>query len=260
MIKEARTNEIIEELGKLGLEAVAETYVKNGIEKDVLVIRTDKHFSPILYLDQYEGTPKEAAAEMAKVFREHTEDVPFDVEQLYDPDYVREHIYVGLQQRSNADIIKAESGLSGIDKYLYVRIGIGCANLSEGLLLSSGLSAEEAWEAAERNSRKETVINGISELIGFPCEGEDLMYVISNKAHHRGSSAILDKEAIRAYFGAGREFYAFPSSIHEFVLVPKDKVQDDRGLEEFSGMVREINSNEVEPEDKLSDQAYEIAV
>lgn len=48
------------------------------------------------------------------------------------------------------------------------------------------------------------------------------------------------------------KFYVIPSSIHEYMLVPKEL-----GLELVNEMIRDVNSNIVSPEERLSDMAHE---
>ncbi len=80
------------------------------------------------------------------------------------------------------------------------------------------------------------------------------MYVLTNKEGFFGAACMAYDGLMRSYaeqFQSG--FYILPSSIHELILIP-DKGPDR--LEEFSGMVREVNETQVAPEDLLSDHAY----
>ena len=49
------------------------------------------------------------------------------------------------------------------------------------------------------------------------------------------------------------DFYALPSSVHEFIIVPG---QDQTSLNEYSELVKNINENYVDREEILSDHAY----
>jgi hypothetical protein len=49
------------------------------------------------------------------------------------------------------------------------------------------------------------------------------------------------------------DFYVFPSSIHELILVP---THDNKNSKEYSDMVREINVTQVAREEVLSDRVY----
>lgn len=46
--------------------------------------------------------------------------VDLDVDSLFNRDFVLSHIYIGLQKDSTEDIIKRNSGLDGIESYLYI--------------------------------------------------------------------------------------------------------------------------------------------
>lgn len=58
-------------------------------------------------------------------------------------------------------------------------------------------------------------------------------------------------DRITAKFG---EVYVIPSSVDETLIVPKRFVDD---VESLGKMVREINANDVRPEDQLSNNIYE---
>ena len=46
-----------------------------------------------------------------------------------------------------------------------------------------------------------------------------------------------------------------PSSIHETILIPKNEFVN---LVYMGKMIREINNSQVDPEEQLSDHAYEV--
>mgnify|MGYP000467736421 FL=1 len=51
----------------------------------------------------------------------------------------------------------------------------------------------------------------------------------------------------------GARFYVLPSSVHECILIPEE---DGMTQEALTGLVTEINENQVDPREVLSDQAY----
>lgn len=48
-----------------------------------------------------------------------------------------------------------------------------------------------------------------------------------------------------------------PSSVHEMIILPYEENGD---MEVLNNMVAEINQNEVEPEERLTDRAYILTV
>ncbi len=88
----------------------------------------------------------------------------------------------------------------------------------------------------------------------FPANPNFPMYVLTNEETFYGASCMAYEGLLHSYaeqFQSG--FYILPSSIHELILIP---AEGTNRLEEFSGMVREVNETQVAPEDFLSDHAY----
>ena len=90
-------------------------------------------------------------------------------------------------------------------------------------------------------------------------EGIPTQYIVTNTINFRGASAILDGEALKklAERLSVQRFYVLPSSIHEMIIIPDD---GKCNIEELSRMVQEVNQTQVEPEERLTDQAYIIEV
>ena len=78
------------------------------------------------------------------------------------------------------------------------------------------------------------------------------MYVLINSLRIYGAAGILDKELIKS-FTKGRDYYILPSSIHETIFVPADSISSAGDLDR---MVREINREQVDPEERLTDHCY----
>ena len=78
------------------------------------------------------------------------------------------------------------------------------------------------------------------------------MLCLTNRFYRNGASLILHEDILRRIGKVlGSNYYILPSSIHEVVIVPDVGVQD---VADLSLMVREINSEMVEPDEKLSDK------
>lgn len=255
---------VIKELAKNGIEADSCEIVKNGVKKTGITVKKNDGISPVVYLEDFTGTAEEIAAEMADVFKRYAgKDLGFDANLFKKPECMLEKIRIALQRTSEeADLVKAESGFPGIEKYLYLKLGeTMTSKVKNGILAAVGITEQEAWNAAERNTFAfgETRIESLLEMLGIPSEAAEgpVMYVISNRDGNRGSSAVLDTQAIRKYFGDNKRFVVFPSSIHECILVEKEELQ---GKDELDAMVQQINAAEVAPEEQLGDCTFEIAV
>ena len=81
-----------------------------------------------------------------------------------------------------------------------------------------------------------------------------LMLVLSNKTKVFGASCMLYPEVLRPLAEElGTDLYILPSSIHEVILMP---VNELLSRDDLADMVKEINENEVLPQEVLSDNVY----
>ena len=82
------------------------------------------------------------------------------------------------------------------------------------------------------------------------------MLVLTNDAKFNGANALLMGDLLeRIHERTGEDFIILPSSIHEVIIIP-DPDNLRMGLDEMAEMVTEINNNEVEPEERLSNKVY----
>ncbi len=80
------------------------------------------------------------------------------------------------------------------------------------------------------------------------------MYVLSNDIGHFGAAAILyDKELELIAEDLDSNFFVLPSSVHEVIILGEDL---DSDVDMLRNMVREVNQNEVDPGEVLSDSVY----
>ncbi len=79
------------------------------------------------------------------------------------------------------------------------------------------------------------------------------MFVLTNNLKVNGAACILYDNIIRQFASfIGSDLYIIPSSVHEVILVPAGSV----GIEELNKMVRQVNREEVEKYEILSDHIY----
>ena len=80
------------------------------------------------------------------------------------------------------------------------------------------------------------------------------MMILTNSRKTYGACSILYPgmlEQLAERFGG--DYYMIPSSVHEFLLVPREREQDREGLKK---MIAEVNRTELPPEEVLSDHLY----
>ncbi len=80
------------------------------------------------------------------------------------------------------------------------------------------------------------------------------MYVMTNKENQYGAACILYPDSIKGFADKiGSDLYIFPSSVHEVILVSAGEGEE---TEKLYAMVREINREQVDLEEQLSDNVY----
>jgi hypothetical protein len=80
------------------------------------------------------------------------------------------------------------------------------------------------------------------------------MYVLSNQKNYFGASVIYYPGVLKKLAEQiGRDLIVLPSSIHEVILTP---VRGEEDYDEINQMIRDINRDEVDEEEVLSDHLY----
>lgn len=138
------------------------------------------------------------------------------------------------------------------------------------LLANMRVTPEQLHSDAIKNAPliKPVVIKGISEFmveklgierakmmgIVLVAPEDECMYVASVLDETYGASVIAYKDFMdMATEKSGGDFYILPSTIHEVIIVPDNGALDLKYLEFF---VKTVNSTQVLPKDKLSDNVY----
>lgn len=78
-------------------------------------------------------------------------------------------------------------------------------------------------------------------------------YIITNERKTNGAGVLLCDEVLKEIYYKVGTYFILPSSIHEILVFPET---DSSKAEELSAMVKQINGDVVEEEDRLSDEAF----
>lgn len=265
-----KRNDIVNALVAQGYKAEARETIKNGVVFEGIVVRSDEPIAPVIYtqglIDEAErrGTPLSGVVEQILRIYETNKHIDFDIDEIFDREFVLAHIRIGLQKESRQDLVRKSSRFEGIEEYLFIKGEPGYSvKLHIGHLEKAGVQEEEAWSCAERNTFAETKIRSMAQVMsdmtghGYDPEEDAVptMYVITNGDACYGASAVLDVEAIRDFFRPKKidKVIVLPSSVHEMLLVPAAIAPEMEALE---AMVKEINATQVAPEERLTDRAY----
>lgn len=121
------------------------------------------------------------------------------------------------------------------------------------------LTEERLYMYAMANTRKWATINTLGEIVketmGLefnPTDGPQL-YFVGNRMRMHGASTILIEDKL--YELANRldsDLYLIPSSVHEMLALPVY----DYSPEYIADMIMEVNTKQVEPEERLSNSVY----
>lgn len=79
-------------------------------------------------------------------------------------------------------------------------------------------------------------------------------FVLTNQQKTKGAVMAIDPKTMDRITAKLGDVYVIPSSVDETLIVPKNAVDDVNSLVE---MVKQVNANEVKPEDQLSNNIYE---
>lgn len=202
-----------------------------------------------------------------------------DVAKLTDYDTMKDKLVMEVvSAETNADMLqniphKNMEDMAVVYRFVLDSDENGRASIlvTNGMLETMGVTPEQLHADAMENSPelKPAVIKGMSEVVaemmgmskedmammGMPTDPEnEQMFVatVPDKVHGAGVLAyqdFMDQAAERV----GGDFFILPSSIHEIIIVPDN---GQMSLKDLEAMVREVNANEVAPEDKLTDNVY----
>lgn len=258
-----------------------ETTKNNGVKMLGIEIRkTGETLVPRIYVDGIvdrvkDGfmTVEDAAKKVLDIYQNSEElDIEMDVENWIAREFILNHVeYQLVNAERNAEKLKDIPGKKIADLVAIYRVVIGLDEdgmksyvLTNAGLARSKISLEELDEAAKKNTEKSefsvrTMNEVMCEMMGISVGPENeepegpQMYVLTNARKLHGANIMLYKEYLEiAAEKMNGDFYILPSSIHELLAVPVSTA----GLEELRQMVKEVNDNEVAPEEILGYEVY----
>lgn len=256
----------------------------NNIQMQGLTVaEKGKKISPTIYLDSYYTAYKngmgmgEILETIMRIIREETPQAGIDMNFLLDYGSVKDRICFRLiNAEKNRDILPEIPYLPFLDlaicffyPYEHREMGSGSILVRNSFVERWGVSVQELWRAAHSNTPQifrpeccsmKDILVGRQEgkTREFPepgqTEGDDFMFVLSNRQRIFGSSVLLYDgwmKKIAGYFG--KNYYILPSSIHEVILLPES---GEESPEDLKRLIREVNRTEVESQEVLSDSLY----
>lgn len=279
-----------EKLGDDHEISVQKVTKNNGIVLDGLVISSkDKKLAPTIYLNSYYmcftlGKPlPEILDEIIAGYKEY-KDIAFgNMEKLLNFDNLKDKIVYKLVQKEwNRELLEDIPSFEFLDLavvfYLILernRKGQMTALIHNAHMTSWAVTKEELYQLAKENTPKllppvirelkdvmrEIMRRSLGELFEEELQEEFLddsslmppLYVLTNQTQINGASCILYDNCLAEFATAqGSDVVIIPSSTHEVLLIPDQKLNYD----EFLAMVVDINKKEVPEEDVLANSVY----
>ncbi|MBD5535973.1 MAG: hypothetical protein HDQ99_10015 [Lachnospiraceae bacterium] len=268
-----------------GMEVRVDSVEKINRKLDGLSLYQDsdeRFVSPTVYISEMykeylktgdlQETIQNAADTMDRVFRRAV--VSLDKSEAKD-----NIIFQLVNTAQNEDILKNMPHREFQDLSIIYRwvVGVDEKGMSSTIIKNNlakelGMGEEELFKAAAENTRRilPPVVQSMNEVMrdmlvadGMPKELADLMvgeqemempmWVISNERKIDGAASMLYEDKLHSLAeSVGTDLYILPSSIHEVIAVSVEMGEP----EELARMVSEVNMDQVDISERLSNQVY----
>lgn len=268
-----------------------ETMTKNNNLRltGVCIIKDGIKCSPVVYLESFynsditTGEIHDVVCEIERVIEEHSDEGLSElVSNLNDFNYAKEKIfYQVINTEKNQSMLEKCPNRSVLDVSVVYKINVfderaGEATISikNDLMKMWGVTEEDLWRCAIKNTplmfplKYANIFKTMSEIVErsddeLPKmllsllnndEGLNLIIVVTNKQMRFGASTILYKDVLKKISDEfSKNYYIALSSIHEFLIFPKDKTMEP---DELKSIVKSVNREQVSIEEVLSDNVY----
>lgn len=272
-VKENITSKDWKETSQVEISVVKKN---NGVSKAGLSIREDEHdVSPLLYLDDYyihyqngellENIIRNIRADYDKKVQMAAVKIP----NLQEFENIRGRvIYRLVNYEKNKEILEDCPHIRLYDLAVTFRwvtriddVGVSTSLITNKQVKEWGVSVNDLVLAARQNTPRlfpaqiidmEEMLAGMVSFILYPSAIP--MYILTNKQELNGASALLYGDILKDFANKkGADMYILPSSIHEVIMVPADRINDPTKL---LSIVHDANTTVVSIGDVLSDSVY----
>lgn len=248
----------------------------NGVSATGLFIRENgQDVSPILYLDDYyihyqNGELLENIIRNIRAdYDEKVQMAAVKIPNLQEFENIRGRvIYRLVNYEKNKEILEDCPHIRLYDLAVTFRwvariddVGVSTSLITNKQVKEWGVSVNDLVLAARQNTPRlfpaqiidmEEMLAGMVSFILYPSAIP--MYILTNEQELNGASALLYGDILKDFANKkGADMYILPSSIHEVIMIPADRIDDPKKL---SSMVHEANTTVVSTGDVLSDSVY----
>lgn len=231
----------------------------------------DNSCSPTVYYDSewFDKDDESVIRFLSNIYMKNS--IDFDASKLMDRDYILSKIKPRLVSDKNLDDLKERciAHVEYLDMLVLFYIPVddfedamASIQVTEGLLKSVNISLEDAYVTSIKNLESEVEVKTMVEVLcgdmGIPSDtmgiDEFPMWVGTVKNKLQGAAALLCKSVLyKLEDKIGGKVAILPSSVHEFIAVA---YESEEQFNVYRSMVKEVNSTQVAPVDKLTDSVY----
>lgn len=213
----------------------------NDVQLTGLMIRLEENnIAPFIYLDhyyeQYQNGMElpDIMKDIAELRVSSEQSVKLDISRITDFNQVKDNIICKLINGDMNEEYLADKPYTQIEDMAVIYV---MKDALMEIMFPDGVPEEDP----------------LAEILS--AEDEIPMYVLSNAEKLNGAASVLDKDTMETISEMlGGDFVVIPSSIHEVIILPMD---DNVDKDELEGIIREVNTGQVAPEERLSYHAYQ---
>ncbi len=273
---------VSEVLGQEYTVELREVQKNNGVLLQGLMIRKGQdNVTPTIYLNSfweaYEGgvTFADIIKKIISIYKEDGIGRKIDVSFFQDFEKVKEKLCFRLVNREkNREQLEKVPYIPILDLAICFYYAFDEAGVDNGMI-PIYRSHLDNWKVTDRDLLEIAVKNTPRLFPGETIPMEDVlgdtlqelpeevrreflrkvsMMILTNSRKTYGACSILYPGMLEQLAERiGGDYYMIPSSVHEFLLVPREREQD---REELKKMIAEVNRTELPPEEVLSDHLY----
>lgn len=280
----AVTQRVQEEMGQEYRVLLHHVLKNNSTQMDGLsILKEGENASPTIYLNEFyhelsNGREiQEIADKVIKLYETHCKKVEFNIEEFKDYEKIKGKLAVKLvNYEENRMMLRDLPHRKFLDLAVVCYVLVGKVGMDTASILVRQ-EFRRMWEVSEEDLFLQAINNAkrilppelksmdalIQEALSKKDEpfweeevqeGEIPMYVLTNTSRFNGAAAMLYTNVISDFAERMEtDIYILPSSIHEVILIPKCPDIEKTVLEQ---MVREVNAEEVEQIEQLSNCVY----
>ena len=173
-------NSILKALKMEGVDAEQITVTKNGIPcKGIRIITGDGQVSPVVYYSE-EETITEFVARVRRIMNKKMPSIR--LQQMTDWKYVKKNLFLSLAKRSDESVVKRP--YLNLELQIRLRLDLdtdmaGSIRVTDSLVEATGVSKEEFWTAAEKNTADAACVCSMMELLGLDGSTDDVICCMS---------------------------------------------------------------------------------